>query len=125
VPIERTAHLMEALLGIRCRPGSSPASWNARPASGCGRVRKAMAQALRAEHVLCADDTPTNVISKNTDEHGQPVPGSPHAVTVRTPDARLMWYAPIGSRSKTALTVLGMLEGYTGYLVRNDYAGWH
>jgi hypothetical protein len=67
--------------------------------------------------VLCADETPTNVISKNTDEHGKPVLGSPHAVTVRTPDARLVWYTPIGSRSKTALAGMGVLEGYTGYLV--------
>jgi transposase len=44
---------------------------------------------------------------------------------VRTPDARLVYYAPIGSRSKTAIAVLGVLQGYTGYLVRDDYAGWH
>jgi hypothetical protein len=86
---------------------------------------EAMKAALRAEDVLCADETPTNVIHKDTDEQGEPVPGSPHAVTVRTPDARLVWYAPIGSRSKTALVGLGVLEGYAGYLVRDDYAGWH
>ena len=62
---------------------------------------EAMKAALRAEDVLCADETPTNVIGKDTDEQGEPLPGSPHAVTVRTPDARLVWYAPIGSRSKT------------------------
>ncbi|MGH3998657.1 MAG: IS66 family transposase, partial [Pseudonocardiaceae bacterium] len=44
---------------------------------------------------------------------------------VRTPDARLVWFAPIGSRSKTALTGLGVLEGYPGYLVKDDYAAWH
>jgi transposase len=86
---------------------------------------EAMKTALRAEDVLCADETPTNVIHKDTDAHGQPVPGSPHAVTVRTPDARLVWYAPIGSRSKIAIAALGVLEGYTGYLVRDDYAGWY
>jgi transposase len=85
----------------------------------------AMKTALRAQDVLCGDETPTNVIHNNTDAHGTPVPGSPHAVTVRTPDARLVWYAPIGSRSKNAIADLGVLEGYTGYLVRDDYAGWH
>ncbi len=35
------------------------------------------------------------------------------------------WYAPIGSRSKTAIAGLGVLDGYGGYLVRDDYAGWH
>jgi Transposase IS66 family len=86
---------------------------------------EAMKAALRAEDVLCADETPTNVISKNTDEHGQPVAGSAHAVTVRTPDARLVWYVAIGSGSKTDIAALGVLEGYAGYLVRDDYAGWH
>jgi hypothetical protein len=89
---------------------------------GAAGFDEAMAQALRAEDVLCAEETPTNVIHKDTDAHDEPVPGSPHAVTVRTPDARLVWYAPIGSRSKTAITGLGVLEGYTGYLVRDDYA---
>ena len=83
---------------------------------------EAMKTALRAEDVLCADETPTNVIHKDTDEQGEPLPGSPHAVTVRTPDARLVWYAPIGSRSKTALVGLGVLAGYAGYLVRDVYA---
>ncbi|MGI9062777.1 MAG: IS66 family transposase [Pseudonocardiaceae bacterium] len=31
----------------------------------------------------------------------------------------------MGSRSKTALAGLNVLEGYTGYLVRDDYVGWH
>jgi transposase len=85
----------------------------------------AMRTALRAEDVLCADETHTNVIHKNTDAHGEPVAGSAHAVTVRTPDARLVWYAPIGSRSKTTIAGLGVLQGYAGYLVRDDYAGYY
>jgi transposase len=44
---------------------------------------------------------------------------------VRTPDARLVWYASIGSRSKTSIAALGVMEGYTGYLVHDDYAGWY
>lgn len=40
-------------------------------------VLDAMTTALRAQDVLRADETPTNVIGKNTDEHGEPVPGSP------------------------------------------------
>jgi hypothetical protein len=39
--------------------------------------------------------------------------------------ARLVWYTRIGSRSKTAMASLGVLEGYADYLVRDDYAGWH
>jgi transposase len=97
VPIERTAHLMAALLGIPVPTGFvARALERFAQRLGAAGFDEAMAQALRDQDVLCGDETPTNLISKNTDEHGQPVPGSPHAVTVRTPDAQLVWYAPIG-----------------------------
>ncbi|MFZ0120726.1 MAG: IS66 family transposase [Pseudonocardiaceae bacterium] len=126
VPLERTAHLMAALLGAPVSTGFVARALErfAQRLAAAG-FEEAMKTALRAEEVLCADETPTNVIGKDTDAHGQPVPGSPHAVTVRTPDARLVYYAPIGSRSKTALAGLGVLDGYAGYLVRDDYAGWY
>jgi transposase len=126
VPVERTAMLMEALLGAPVSTGfvARAVARFAQRLVGAG-FDEAMKTALAAEEVLCADETPTNVLHKNTDAQGEPVPGSPHAVTVRTPDARLVWYAPIGSRSKAALKGLGVLEGYTGYLVRDDYVGWH
>lgn len=126
VPIERTAMLMEALLGVSVSTGFVARALErlAQRLAAAG-FDDAMKTALRTEEVLCADETPANVISKNTDAHGQPVPGAPHAVTVRSPDARLVYYAPIGSRSKTAIAGLGVLDGYTGYLVRDDYAGWH
>jgi transposase len=126
VPVERTAMLMASLLGTPVSAGFVARALErlAQRLDAAG-FDEAMKTALRAEDVLCADETPTNVIHKDTDAHGQPVPGSPHAVTVRTPDARLVWYAPIGSRSKIAIAALGVLEGYTGYLVRDDYAGWY
>ena len=126
VPLERTAHLMAALLGAPVSTGFVARALQrlAQRLTAAG-FDESMTQALHAEEVLCGDENPTNVVHKDTDEHGQPMPGSPHAVTVRTPDARLVYYAPIGSRSKSALAGLGVLEGYTGYLVRDDYAGWH
>ena len=126
VPLERTAMLMEALLSVPVSTGFIARALQrlAQRLAAAG-FDDAMKTALRAEDVICADETPTNVISKNTDEHGQPLPGAPHAVTVRTPESRLVWYAAISSRSKTALAGLGVLEGYAGYLVRDDYAGWH
>ncbi|MGH3692494.1 MAG: IS66 family transposase [Pseudonocardiaceae bacterium] len=126
VPIERTATLMAMMLGVAVSAGFVARAQErfAQRLKACG-FDEAMKTALRAEDVLCADETPTNVIHKNTDEHGQPLPGAPHAVTVRTPDARLVWYAAMGSRSKTDIAGLGVLEGYSGYLVRDDYAGWH
>jgi transposase len=126
VPLERTAMLMAALLGAPVSTGFVARALErvAQRLAAAG-FDDAMTTALRAEDVLCADETPTNVIHKDTDAHGEPIPGSPHAVTVRTPDARLVWYAPIGSRSKTSIAGLGIMEGYAGYLVRDDYAGWH
>jgi transposase len=126
VPIERTAHLMAALLGAPVSTGFVARALErfAQRLAAAG-FDEAMKTALRTEEALCSDETPTNVIHKDTDTHGQPMPGSPHAVTVRTPDARLVYYAPIGSRSKTAIAGLGVLDGYAGYLVRDDYAGWY
>jgi len=126
VPIERTAALMAMMLSVPVSAGFVARALErfAQRLAASG-FDEAMKTALGAEDVLCADETPTNVISKNTDEHGQPVPGSPHAVTVRTPDARLVWYAAMGSRSKTDIAGLGVLDGYAGYLVRDDYAAWH
>ncbi|MGH3718119.1 MAG: IS66 family transposase [Pseudonocardiaceae bacterium] len=126
VPIERTAALMAMLLGVPVSAGFvARALERFAQRLAAGGFDDAMKAALRAEDVLCADETPTNVIRKNTDENGHPVPGSPPAVTVRTPDARLVWYAARGSRSKTDIADLGVLAGYAGHLVRDDYAAWH
>jgi transposase len=126
VPLERTAMLMASLLDTPVSTGFvARALQRFAQRLGAAGFDEAMTMALRAQDVLCADETPTNVIHKDTDAHGEPVAGSAHAVTVRTPDARLVYYAPIGSRSKNAIAGLGILDGYAGYLVRDDYAGWH
>ena len=66
---------------------------------------------------------PVNVI-RNAGEDGAALAGSPHVVTVRTPDERLVWYAAMPSRSSEAIKGLGVLDGYRGILVRDDCAGW-
>ena len=85
----------------------------------------AMRSALVGEPVLCGDETPVNVAHKDSDEHGTTVPGAPHVLTVRTPEERLVWYRALPARTKVALRNLGVLGDYAGYLVRDDYAGWH
>jgi transposase IS66 family protein len=40
------------------------------------------------------------------------------------PGERLVWYAATPSRSSEAIKGLGVLDGYAGYLVRDDYNGW-
>ena len=126
VPVERTAMLMGALL---CSPVSTGFVARAHERFAdrldAAGFDQAMIAALAAEPVLCGDETPVNIAHKDTDEHGQPVPGSPHVVTVRTPEQRLVWYRSLPARTKVALRNLGLLGNYTGYLVRDDYTAWH
>ena len=77
VPVERTAMLMESLLGAPVSTGfvARALARFAERLQTAG-FDEAMKTALRAEDVLCADETPTNVIGKDTDEQGEPVPGS-------------------------------------------------
>src|SRR5450631_1182707 len=104
VPVERAAALMEALLGTPVSSGfvARALARLAQRLQAAG-FDAAMKAALQAEDVLCGDETPANVITRDTDEHGETVPGAPHAVTLRTPDARLIWYAAMGSRSGPAI----------------------
>ena len=124
VPAERTAALMAALLGAPVSAGFV-ARAHERLAQRLEQAGfdTAMKTALRAEQALCADETPVNVL-RNTSEDGTVAAGSPHVVTVRTPDERLVWYAATPSRSSEALKNLEVMDGYRGILVRDDYAGW-
>lgn len=127
VPVERTAAVMAALLGAPVSAGFVAAAL-ARFAARLHTAGfdEAMKAALAAEDVLCGDESPVNVLRKDTDPAtGTPVKGSPHVVTLRTPDGRLVWLAGIPARSKTALRQLGVFDRFTGWLVRDDYAGWH
>jgi hypothetical protein len=126
VPVERTAALMEALLGTPVSSGFVARAL-ARLAE---RLRaagfdEAMKDALRAEEVLCGDETPANVIRRDAGPNARQAKGAPHAVTIRTPDARLIWYAAMRSRSSASIAGLGVLDGWHGYLVRDDYAAWN
>ncbi|HET8682214.1 MAG TPA: transposase, partial [Micromonosporaceae bacterium] len=150
VPVERTAMLMEALLGTRVSTGFvARAHERLAEALAAAGFDEAMRDALAAEPVLCGDETPVNVARKDTDEQGQPVPGSPHVVCLRTPEARLVWYRALPARTKQALRTLGLFSPameqgleqardpqldlpdpgpggwFTGSLVRDDYAAWH
>jgi hypothetical protein len=127
VPVQRTALLIHALLGVEVSAGfvARAAERLADKLDAAG-FDEAMKAALRGEDVLCGDESPVNVLSNDLDEAtGEQVTGAPHAVTLRTPDARLIWYTGMTSRAKTSIADLGVLEDWHGYLVRDDYAGWH
>jgi hypothetical protein len=126
VPTERTAMLVEALLGVPVSAGFV-ARAQARLAdrlAGAG-FDTALKKALHAEEVLCGDETPVNIAFKARDEHGEPVKGAEHVITIRTPDERLVLLEAVQSRSKHAIAAVGVLDGWRGYFVRDDYKGWH
>lgn len=126
VPVERTAMVMEALLGTAVSPGFvAKAHQRFADRLAAAGFDAAMKTALRGEEVLCGDESPVNVLRKDTDPAtGAEVSGSPHVVTLRTPDTRLIWYAPINARSRAELAGLGVLDDWRGILVRDDYRGW-
>src|SRR5437773_1865710 len=83
--------------------------------------------ALRAAAVLGTDETPAPLATAATSAEDC---GNPHVYTVRTmraytgggPD--LIWYGAAGNRTKLAITGFGILDGYRGVLVRDDYGGY-
>jgi transposase len=116
VPVERTAMFMAALLGSAVSSGFVARAHErfAERLTAAG-FDEAMRDALADEEVLHADETPVNVVRTDTDEHGVPVPGAPHVLTVRTPEERLVWYRALPARTKVALRNLGVLGDYAGY----------
>jgi len=127
VPVERAAMVIDALLGVPVSAGFV-ARANARLAQDLDDAGfdEAMKAALRAEPVLCGDESPVNVLRKELDEvTGTVLSGSPHLLVIRTPDPGLVWYGAIHSRSSEAIAGTGILTGWHGYLTRDDYAGWH
>jgi transposase len=87
----------------------------------------ALKDALRAADVLGTDETPAPLTLAATSAEGC---GNPHVYTVRTmraytgggPD--LIWYGAAGNRTKASITGFAILDGYRGFLVRDDYGGY-
>lgn len=127
VPVERTAMLIGALLGVEVSTGFvARAAQRLAEALDTAGFDEAMKAALRSEDVLCGDESPVNVLTNDHDtDSGHEVAGAPHAVTLRTPHTRVVWYTAIPSRSKNAIADLGVLDDWHGLLVRDDYVGWH
>jgi len=83
----------------------------------------AMLAALMAEPVLAADESPVNVITPATDpDTGDPMPGSPHVLAIRTPDERLAWLGGLTSRSYD--TVTAALRTFAGHLIVDGYGAY-
>ena len=79
--------------------------------------------------MLGTDETPAPLTGAATSAEGC---GNPHVYTVRTMHARLYrrragppsGTAPPGNRKKPSIAGFGILDGYCGVLVRDDYGGY-
>lgn len=92
VPVERTAMLMAALLGAPVSAGFvARAHQRLAERLDAAAFTDRLKDALAGEDVLCGDETPINIAFTGTGAGGEPVPGAPHVITLRTPDGRLGW----------------------------------
>ena len=128
IGIERAADLMGALLKAPVSTGFvSRCLVRLDAALIAAGFEDALKGALKAADVLGTDETPAPLTGAATSAEGC---GNPHVYTVRTmlaytgggPD--LIWYGAAGNRTKAAITGFGILDGYRGVLVRDDYGGY-
>ncbi len=128
IGVERAADLMGALLGAPVSTGFASRCLvrldAALPTAGFGDALK---DALKAADVPGTGETPAPLAAAATSAEGR---GNPHVYTVRTMlactggGADLIWYGAAGNRTKPAITGFGILDGYRGVLVRDDYGGY-
>ena len=128
IGIERAADLMGALLKAPVSTGFvSRCLVRLDAALTAAGFEGALKDALREADVLGTDETPAPLTTAATSAEGC---GNPHVYTVRTmraytgggPD--LIWYGAAGNRTKASITGFGILDGYAGVLVRDDYGGY-
>lgn len=124
VPTARAADLVGMLIGQGVSAGFVDRA-NARLAealTGAG-FDEALQTALMAEPVLTADESPVEVVTPATDQDtGQPVPGAPHVLVLRTPDERLVRLTAADSRRHAE--VIASLRTFTGYLIVDGYGAY-
>jgi transposase len=128
IGVERAADLMGALLSAPVSTGFvSRCLVRLDAALTAASFEDALKDALRAADVLGTDETPAPLTTAAASAEGC---GNPHVYTVRTMNAYtgggadLIWYGAAGNRTKAAITGFGILDGYRGVLVRDDYGGY-
>ena len=124
VPSERAARLIAMLLGMPVSPGFvDRASARLDEKLQAAGFDDAMQAVLADEPVLGADETPVNVLTRDTDpETGEPEEGAPHVLIVRPPGGRLTWLRAMGSRRAAAITAI--LSFFTGILITDGYTAY-
>jgi hypothetical protein len=124
VPTERAAQLVGMLTGQAVSAGFVDRA-NARLAEQLTEAgfHDALHAALLAEPVLTADETPVEVLTPAVDQTtGQPVPGAPHVLVLRTPDERLVRLTAADSRCHDE--VIASLRTFTGHLIVDGYTAY-
>ncbi len=128
IGIERAADLMGALLKAPVSTGFvSRCLVRLDAALTAAGFEDALKDALRAAEVPGTGETPAPLTTAATSAEGC---GNPHVHTVRTMHAftgggpDLIWYGAAGDRTKAPVTGFGILDGYRGVLVRDDYGGY-
>ena len=128
IGIERAAGLMGALLNAPVSTGFvSRCLARLDAALLAAGFEDTLKDALKAADVLGTDETPARLATAAASEQDC---GNPHVCTVRTMHAYtgggpdLIWYGAAGNRTKAAITGFGILDGYRGVLVRDDYGGY-
>ena len=128
IGVERAANLMGALFNAPVSTGfASRCLVRLDAALIAAGFEGALKDALRAADVLGTDETPAPLTTAATSAEGC---GNPHVYTVRTMlawtggGADLIWYGAAGNRTKATITGFGILDGYRGVLVRDDYGGY-
>ena len=128
IGIERAADLMGALLKAPVSTGFvSRCLARLDAALVTAGFEDALKGALVSAEVLGTDETPAPLTAAAASAEDC---GNPHVYTVRTmrawtgggPD--LVWYGAAGNRTKAAITGFGILDGFAGVLVRDDYGGY-
>ena len=124
VPTERAAHLVGMLTGQDVSAGFVDRA-NARLAEQltAAGFDDALLAALLAEPVLTADESPVEVVTPAKDpDTGEPVPGAPHVLVLRTPDERLVRLTAADSRRHDE--VVASLRTFTGYLIVDGFVAY-
>ncbi len=128
IGVERAGDLMAALLKAPVSTGFvSRCLVRLDAALLAAGFEGALKDALRASGVPGTDETPAPLTTAAASVKDC---GNPHVCTARTmraytgggPD--LIWYGAAGDRTKAPITGFGILDGYRGVLVRDDYGGY-
>jgi transposase len=128
IAVERAADLMGALLGAPVSTGFvSRCLVRLDAALITTGFEDALKDALRSADVLGTDETPAPLTTAATSAEDC---GNPHVYTVRTMraytggDPDLIWHCAAGNRTKASITGFGILDGFAGVLVGDDYGGY-